>query len=77
MKHMGFNFKIAHLLRAMMIEAGFVDVVERRLEVPWGAWPRDKRLRGIGLWHLGMFKFVGTKIFMTNKNDRATQASKN
>ncbi|KAF4459273.1 Phosphoethanolamine N-methyltransferase 3 [Fusarium albosuccineum] len=32
-------------------EAGFVDVYERRLKVPIGPWPKDKKLKQWGLWN--------------------------
>jgi hypothetical protein len=54
MKKMGFNFRIAHSFKQMLADAGFVDIVEEKLEVPWGAWPKDRRRKAIGLWHLGM-----------------------
>jgi hypothetical protein len=54
MKKMGFNFRIAHSFKQMLTDAGFVDIVEEKLEVPWGAWPKDRRRKAIGLWHLGM-----------------------
>jgi hypothetical protein len=54
MKKMGFNFRIAHSFKQMLTDAGFVDIVEEKLEVPWGAWPKDRRRKAIGLWHLGL-----------------------
>jgi hypothetical protein len=54
MKKMGFSFRVAHDFKNMLTEAGFVDVVETKLEVPWGAWPKDRRKKAIGLWHLGL-----------------------
>jgi hypothetical protein len=54
MKKMGFNFRIAHSFKQMLTDAGFEDIVEEKLEVPWGAWPKDRRRKAIGLWHLGM-----------------------
>lgn len=40
----------------MLTDAGFVDVVETKFEVPWGAWPKDRRRKAIGLWHLEQLK---------------------
>ncbi|OCK73045.1 S-adenosyl-L-methionine-dependent methyltransferase [Lepidopterella palustris CBS 459.81] len=56
MKKMGFNFRVAHAFKNMLTEAGFVDVVETKFEVPWGAWPKDRRRKAIGLWHLEQLK---------------------
>lgn len=53
MKNMGFNFRVAHSFKKMLTDAGFEDVVETKLEVPWGAWPQDRRRKGIGLYHIG------------------------
>lgn len=54
MKKMGFNFRIAHAFKDMLKDAGFIDIVETKFEVPWGAWPKDRRKKAIGLWHLGL-----------------------
>ena len=51
---MGFNMFIARQFKTLLLEAGFVDVTEEILEVPWGGWPKDHRLKTIGVWHLGM-----------------------
>lgn len=56
MKKMGFNSRVAHAFKNMLTDAGFVDVVERKFEVPWGAWPKDRRGKAIGLWHLEQLK---------------------
>ena len=52
-KRMGFDFFIARRFKSMLLEAGFVDVVEEVFELPWGGWPKDLRLKTIGTWHLG------------------------
>ncbi len=51
---MGFDMVIARKFKSMVIEAGFEDVTEEILEVPWGTWPKDQRLKEIGFWHLGI-----------------------
>lgn len=35
----------------LMIKAGFVDVVERRLKWPLGIWAKDKYFKELGYWH--------------------------
>jgi hypothetical protein len=55
MKEMGFNLRVASSFKNMLIDAGFEDVVETKLEVPWGAWPKERRRKAIGLWHVGLF----------------------
>ncbi|KAH8812898.1 methyltransferase family protein [Xylogone sp. PMI_703] len=56
MAKMGFSFRIAHQFKDMLAEAGFVDIVETRLPVPWGSWHSDKKLKAIGLWHIEQLK---------------------
>lgn len=50
---MGYDMLIARKFKQMMLDAGFVDVTEEIFEVPWGGWPKDTRLKAIGVWHLG------------------------
>jgi hypothetical protein len=33
-----------------MESVGFVDVVETRLKWPLNTWPRDKKLKELGMW---------------------------
>ena len=37
--------------RQRLIDAGFVNVVERVLKIPLGVWPRDQRMKTIGLYN--------------------------
>lgn len=46
----------AHKFKSNLIEAGFEDIREEILEVPWGGWPKNQRLKAIGMWHLGKAK---------------------
>lgn len=39
-------------LKSMMIDAGFVDVQEHILKLPVGPWPKNKRLKNIGLFEM-------------------------
>lgn len=39
-------------LKRWMIDAGFVDVEEHVIKLPVGIWPRDKRLKNIGLFEM-------------------------
>ncbi|KAM7221204.1 S-adenosyl-L-methionine-dependent methyltransferase [Rhypophila decipiens] len=50
----GSNFRIGNELEDPLKNAGFVNVSAKRLKVPIGTWPRDKRLRLVGLY----FKIV-------------------
>jgi hypothetical protein len=52
----GFNLRVACTFKDLLIEAGFVDVVETKFEVPWGPWPTEKTKKTIGFWHLEQFK---------------------
>ncbi|KAI9706612.1 MAG: hypothetical protein M1836_003621 [Candelina mexicana] len=53
---MGFDMQIARKFKGMVIEAGFEEVTEEILEVPWGIWPKDQRLKEIGFWHKEQLK---------------------
>ncbi|KAK5138956.1 hypothetical protein LTR04_004035, partial [Oleoguttula sp. CCFEE 6159] len=48
----GFDMRVAHKFRSMVLDAGFQDVEEHVFEVPWGTWPSEKRQKAIGFWHL-------------------------
>jgi hypothetical protein len=37
-------------LKSMMEKAGFIDVEEHILKLPVGPWPKDKRLKKVGLF---------------------------
>lgn len=39
-------------LKRWMIEAGFVDVEEHILKLPVGLWPKNKRLKNIGMFEM-------------------------
>ena len=51
---MGYSMWIGRSFKSMLIDAGFVDVTEKIMEVPWGGWPKDPRLKTIGTWHMGL-----------------------
>jgi SAM-dependent methyltransferase len=53
MARMGLNMRVARDFKDLLTEAGFVDVVETKFEVPWGMWGKTKREKAIGFWHLG------------------------
>lgn len=48
----GKNVIMAPLIKNMIKEAGFVDVVEKRYKWPIGEWPVDRKLKEIGRWNL-------------------------
>ncbi|MCJ1477623.1 hypothetical protein MMC13_006296 [Lambiella insularis] len=48
----GMDIFIARKFKSFLIEAGFEDVTEEILELPWGGWPKNQRLKAIGMWHL-------------------------
>jgi hypothetical protein len=54
MLSMGLQLRVAPTLKDLLRDAGFVDIVETKFEVPWGAWPEDRRQKAIGFWHMGM-----------------------
>jgi hypothetical protein len=54
MRKAGLQLKVAPTLKDLLKDAGFVDVVETKFEIPWGAWPDEKKKKAIGFWHLGL-----------------------
>lgn len=48
----GKNVLIAPLIKNMIEEAGFVNVVEKQYKWPLGEWPIDRKLKDIGRWNL-------------------------
>ena len=48
----GKNMRVAPLMKKMIEEAGFVDVVEKQYKWPVGEWPVDPRLKEIGRWNM-------------------------
>lgn len=43
------TLRIIDGVKEMMIAAGFVDVVKRRLKVPIPSWAKDRRSKELGL----------------------------
>ena len=39
-------------LKRWMIDAGFIDVEEHILKLPVGIWPKNKRLKNIGMFEM-------------------------
>lgn len=39
-------------LKGWMLDAGFIDVEEHILKLPVGLWPKNKRLKNIGLFEM-------------------------
>lgn len=48
----GKQAEVAHLHRGWMIEAGFVNVTERLERIPSNPWPKDKKLKELGYYHM-------------------------
>ena len=52
-------------LKAWMLDAGFIDVEEHILKLPVGLWPKDKRLKNIGLFEMvNMIEGLGSLSMM-------------
>jgi hypothetical protein len=49
---MGRTFKAAAQMKQQIIDAGFVDVVEKKWKVPIGGWSSDPKLKRVGLYTL-------------------------
>jgi hypothetical protein len=63
-KKNGMDFDVGPHLKGWLEEAGFVNVTERKILVPIGGWPQDKKQKEIGMWNqlrldLGFRDFTG------------------
>ncbi|TGZ77539.1 UMTA methyltransferase family protein [Ascodesmis nigricans] len=47
-KRVGQVFPCPKMMRESMENAGFVDIVEKTFNTPWGPWPKNEKLREIG-----------------------------
>ena len=50
--------------KAMMEEAGFVDVQEHIYKIPTNPWPKDKRLKKVGAFELVQYRDQVSGIFV-------------
>ena len=48
----GKNMMVAPLIKNMIREAGFVNIVEKQYKWPVGEWPVDRKLKDIGRWNM-------------------------
>lgn len=48
----GKQAEVAHLHRGWMIQAGFTNVTERLERIPSNPWPKDKKLKELGYYHM-------------------------
>ncbi|KAI9796416.1 MAG: hypothetical protein M1833_006188 [Piccolia ochrophora] len=53
---MGYDMTIAQSFKRLVLDAGFEEVTEDIREVPWGGWPKDRRLKTIGIFHKEQLK---------------------
>jgi hypothetical protein len=51
----GISLKIADQFFNLLEEAGFVNVKKETFKLPMGPWPKDKRLKEVGLFHREQF----------------------
>ena len=49
---MGKTFGVTGQMKQRVLDAGFVDVVEKKWKVPIGGWSADRKLKRIGLYTL-------------------------
>lgn len=55
----GRDFRVANKYKSWMIEAGFVDVVEKVVFVPVNGWPVDIKDKWLGKWYnMDVLKFL-------------------
>lgn len=50
LSHLGVDLQKTLQLSTLMREAGFINVTERVFHVPIGMWPRNRVLKGVGLF---------------------------
>jgi hypothetical protein len=39
-----------------MEAAGFINIVEKKYKFPIGVWPKDKRMKELGMWFRAYFE---------------------
>ena len=65
----GKTFRVANLSAQWLAEAGFEDVHQRWYKVPVGPWPKDKRLKEVGIanYHYCLQGCEGWALFLLTK----------
>ncbi|TGZ76703.1 S-adenosyl-L-methionine-dependent methyltransferase [Ascodesmis nigricans] len=58
-RRLGIVFPGPSMMRECMENAGYVDVVAKTINIPWGPWPKNKKLRELGAY----FALNGTAGF--------------
>jgi hypothetical protein len=48
----GRTFEVMYHMHDWIRDVGFHDVVEKRYQWPLGPWPKDKKLKELGIWAL-------------------------
>ncbi|KAH8897260.1 S-adenosyl-L-methionine-dependent methyltransferase [Thozetella sp. PMI_491] len=48
---MGNSFRTCDIQRDAIEQAGFTNITEHRSKIPIGPWPKDKRLKAVGVWN--------------------------
>jgi hypothetical protein len=59
----GRDLKKARLYKQQLMEAGFVDVHERVINVPGGPWPKDRKSKLMGVYLANLFCMGTTDSF--------------
>lgn len=45
------RFDVAEDIKGWLEEAGFVNIIERKIPVAIGTWPKDNKQKMLGLWN--------------------------
>jgi hypothetical protein len=59
----GASFRIWSQAKGYVEKAGFVDVVETRYKWPMNGWPKNSKLKELGMWNQ-LRLFNGVEDFM-------------
>ncbi|KAL7270977.1 hypothetical protein RUND412_006297 [Rhizina undulata] len=43
---------MGHIVKEYLLEAGFIDIQETIIQMPWGHWPRERKWKEVGYWAL-------------------------
>lgn len=52
----GKSYRTAYSTKDYMEEAGFINIVEKKYKFPIGTWPKDKRMKELGMWFRAYFE---------------------
>ena len=69
----GWNLRVAYRIRALLEQAGFVNIRERVVMVPIGRWHPEARMREMGLFALSVGEDFATAMLTRHETVNLTE----